>query len=144
MAQKLRDAGAIILGMSNLSEFANARYDNSGSGWSPRGGQCFGALAIISSVDAALPVYPPDIVLYDDMQRIWPRVRFGEDDFVFCHNNLSAHNIVVDPETFKTIVILDWEYSERPLWRERYTEWSEKDGKRYVEEVKNFFIQGAM
>lgn len=43
VAQKLREAGAIILGTSNLSEFANLRYNNSVSNWSPRGGQCYGA-----------------------------------------------------------------------------------------------------
>ena len=36
---KLRAAGAIILGKTNLSEWANSRAT---SGWSPRGGQCYG------------------------------------------------------------------------------------------------------
>ena len=39
VAQKLRDAGAIILGKTNLSEWANFRGDRSTSGWSGRGGQ---------------------------------------------------------------------------------------------------------
>ncbi|HUD45412.1 MAG TPA: amidase [Candidatus Baltobacteraceae bacterium] len=38
VAQKLREAGAVILGKSNLSEWANFRGDNSTSGWSARGG----------------------------------------------------------------------------------------------------------
>lgn len=38
---KLRAAGAIILGKSNLSEWANFRSNRSVSGWSARGGQCF-------------------------------------------------------------------------------------------------------
>jgi len=37
---KLREAGAIILGKTNLSEWANFRGLNSSSGWSARGGQC--------------------------------------------------------------------------------------------------------
>ena len=37
---RLRDAGAVILGKSNLSEWANIRSDHSISGWSARGGQC--------------------------------------------------------------------------------------------------------
>jgi amidase len=37
---KLRDAGAIILGKTNLSEWANFRGMSSSSGWSGRGGQC--------------------------------------------------------------------------------------------------------
>ncbi|HEV7557793.1 MAG TPA: amidase family protein, partial [Kofleriaceae bacterium] len=37
---KLRKAGAIILGKTNLSEWANFRGMQSSSGWSARGGQC--------------------------------------------------------------------------------------------------------
>ena len=39
IAKLLRDAGAVILGKTNLSEFANFRSDRSTSGWSSRGGQ---------------------------------------------------------------------------------------------------------
>ena len=39
MAQRLRDAGAVILGKTNLSEWANIRSNHSTSGWSGRGGQ---------------------------------------------------------------------------------------------------------
>src|SRR5829696_1313451 len=39
VAQKLRDAGAVILGKTNLSEWANFRSSHSSSGWSGRGGQ---------------------------------------------------------------------------------------------------------
>jgi amidase len=39
VVQQLRDAGAIILGKTNLSEWANFRSSNSSSGWSSRGGQ---------------------------------------------------------------------------------------------------------
>lgn len=41
--QKLRDAGAVILGKTNLSEFANWRSSNSSNGWSGIGGQTYGA-----------------------------------------------------------------------------------------------------
>jgi amidase len=37
---RLRTAGAVILGKSNLSEWANFRSTHSLSGWSGRGGQC--------------------------------------------------------------------------------------------------------
>ncbi len=40
VAQKLREAGAILLGKANLSEWANFRSTRSSSGWSGRGGQC--------------------------------------------------------------------------------------------------------
>ena len=39
VAQKLRRAGAVILGKTNLSEWANFRGNKSISGWSGRGGQ---------------------------------------------------------------------------------------------------------
>lgn len=37
--KKLREAGAVILGKTNLSEWANFRSSQSSSGWSSRGGQ---------------------------------------------------------------------------------------------------------
>ena len=37
--KKLRDSGAIIIGKTNLSEWANFRSNQSSSGWSSRGGQ---------------------------------------------------------------------------------------------------------
>jgi amidase len=38
VARRLRDAGAVILGKTNLSEWANIRSSHSTSGWSGRGG----------------------------------------------------------------------------------------------------------
>ncbi len=40
VAERLRAAGAVILGKTNLSEWANYRGRRSISGWSGRGGQC--------------------------------------------------------------------------------------------------------
>jgi amidase len=39
VAAKLREAGAVIIGKANLSEWANFRSENSSSGWSGAGGQ---------------------------------------------------------------------------------------------------------
>jgi amidase len=39
LVQRLRQAGAVILGKTNLSEWANIRSTRSSSGWSARGGQ---------------------------------------------------------------------------------------------------------
>jgi amidase len=39
VVKKLREAGAVILGKTNLSEWANFRSSHSCSGWSSRGGQ---------------------------------------------------------------------------------------------------------
>ena len=43
IAAKLRKAGAIILGKTNLSQWANYRSSNSSNGWSAHGGQVEGA-----------------------------------------------------------------------------------------------------
>lgn len=40
VTKRLRDAGAVIIGKANLSEFANFRGNQSSSGWSGVGGQC--------------------------------------------------------------------------------------------------------
>jgi amidase len=40
VAARLRAAGAVLLGKTNLSEWANFRSSHSSSGWSGRGGQC--------------------------------------------------------------------------------------------------------
>src|SRR5213078_497398 len=39
VAKKLRETGAVIIGKTNLSEWANFRSSHSSSGWSGRGGQ---------------------------------------------------------------------------------------------------------
>jgi len=46
VAKKLRDAGAVILGKTNLSEWANIRSSHSTSGWSGRGGQTHNPYAL--------------------------------------------------------------------------------------------------
>ncbi|KAB5551022.1 amidase signature domain-containing protein [Coniochaeta sp. 2T2.1] len=43
MAAKLRKAGAILLGKTNLSQWANYRSGNSSNGWTAIGGQTYGA-----------------------------------------------------------------------------------------------------
>ena len=72
VAQKLRDAGAVILGKTNLSEWANIRSGQSTSGWSGRGGQTknpfvldrnpcgssSGSGAGVSAISAPLPSAP--------------------------------------------------------------------------------------
>jgi amidase len=40
VAARLREAGAVLLGKANMSEWANFRSTRSVSGWSARGGQC--------------------------------------------------------------------------------------------------------
>ncbi|KAL5348925.1 hypothetical protein ACLOAV_006350 [Pseudogymnoascus australis] len=43
----------------------------------------------------------------------------GEEDFVFCHNDLGQHNVIVDPAMLKIKAIIDWEFSGFfPRWFE--------------------------
>jgi len=46
VAERLRAAGAVLLGKTNLSEWANFRSSHSSSGWSARGGQCLNPYAL--------------------------------------------------------------------------------------------------
>jgi amidase len=46
VARQLRDAGAVLLGKTNLSEWANFRSTRSSSGWSGRGGQTHNPYAL--------------------------------------------------------------------------------------------------
>src|SRR4029077_16780794 len=46
IVDRLRAAGAVILGKTNLSEWANFRSTHSSSGWSGRGGQCHNPYAL--------------------------------------------------------------------------------------------------
>jgi amidase len=46
VAERLRAAGAVILGKANMSEWANFRSTRSSSGWSGRGGQCLNPYAL--------------------------------------------------------------------------------------------------
>jgi len=46
VAQRLRAAGAVIIGKTNLSEWANFRSTHSSSGWSGRGGQTHNPYAL--------------------------------------------------------------------------------------------------
>jgi amidase len=46
VARRLREAGAVILGKTNLSEWANFRSSHASSGWSGRGGQTHNPYAL--------------------------------------------------------------------------------------------------
>src|SRR5664279_5357435 len=53
VAERLRAAGAVILGKTNLSEWANFRSSKSSSGWSGRGGQCRNPYALDRSASGS-------------------------------------------------------------------------------------------
>lgn len=43
VVKRLRDAGAIILGKTTVTEWSNSRSSDTPNGWSPASGQCYGA-----------------------------------------------------------------------------------------------------
>lgn len=56
-------------------------------------------------------VVPPYRVMDLEEGDEWERKVSNEKEYVFCHNDLSQHNVIVDPETLKVRAILDWEYA---------------------------------
>jgi len=53
----------------------------------------------------------------------WQPREDKKGSYVFCHNDLGQHNVIVDPETLKITAIIDWEFGgfwpewfERPFW----------------------------
>lgn len=65
----------------------------------------------LGSVDPDLPLLLPSRMTYRDKRSSWTRHKSRSTDFVFCHNDLGQHNILVDPETFEVTAIIDWEFA---------------------------------
>lgn len=56
-------------------------------------------------------VVPPHRVLRRTETDDWHLKASHSQDYVFCHNDLSQQNIIVDPDTLKINAIIDWEYA---------------------------------
>jgi hypothetical protein len=56
-------------------------------------------------------VLPPYRVMLLSDKNEWPRKVSKDSEYVFCHNDLSQHNIIVDPQTLKIRASIDWEYA---------------------------------
>ncbi|KAI1499165.1 kinase-like domain-containing protein [Biscogniauxia marginata] len=56
-------------------------------------------------------VIPPYRIQARTEQDNWDLQPSSSDEYVFCHNDLSQQNVVVDPDTLKINAILDWEYA---------------------------------
>ncbi|KAI1843863.1 hypothetical protein JX266_009919 [Neoarthrinium moseri] len=68
-------------------------------------------------------VLPPYRVLKNSDGHPWRMRPRPDRSLVFCHNDLSANNVIVDPKTPKINAIVDWEYAgfyppefERPFY----------------------------
>lgn len=100
---QMRDAGAIILGKTNLSEWANFRSENSISGWSGVGGQTRNAhdasrspcgSSSGSAAAVALGYVPVAIGSETDGSIICPAAVNGVVGFKPTHGLVSGHGIV--------------------------------------------------
>ena len=56
-------------------------------------------------------VVPPYRVMRQTETDDWRLQVSDHDEYVFCHNDLSQHNVIVDPDTLKIKAIVDWEYA---------------------------------
>jgi thiamine kinase-like enzyme len=56
-------------------------------------------------------VIPPYRVTLSTENDDWLLQPSETDGYVFCHNDLSQQNIIVNPDTLKINAIVDWEYS---------------------------------
>ncbi|KAM5436619.1 hypothetical protein McanMca71_001737 [Microsporum canis] len=56
-------------------------------------------------------VVPPYRVMVRSARPQWEMKPLESEALVFCHNDLSTNNVIVDPETLKVRAIIDWEYA---------------------------------
>ncbi|KAL7922692.1 kinase-like protein [Trichoderma austrokoningii] len=56
-------------------------------------------------------VLPPYRIMQKSNGRPWRMRQRKQQDLVFCHNDLSMNNVIVDPDTLKINAIVDWEYA---------------------------------
>lgn len=63
----------------------------------------------MGSPNPLLPVIPPNRFWDLKESRVWPSTVKDVDDYVFCHTDLDSQNILVDPNTFRIVAIIDWE-----------------------------------
>ncbi|KAK5996906.1 hypothetical protein PT974_02253 [Cladobotryum mycophilum] len=56
-------------------------------------------------------VVPPYRLMVKIFRQEWRMKPRESEDLVFCHNDFSAHNVIVDPTTLKVKAVIDWEYA---------------------------------
>ena len=59
---------------------------------------------------SGLVVAPRPVIEITD-QNVWTLQPSEIEEYVFCHNDVSEYNVIVDPETLKIEAIIDWEYA---------------------------------
>lgn len=90
-------------------------------------------------------VIPPARIQENDDRDVWLPKQIQHEDFVFCHGDLSRHNILVDPHSLELLSICDWETAgyypqeiELPYWCMDYNEYmaTYEDKARIEEHIK--------
>lgn len=56
-------------------------------------------------------VIPPNRVMEATDNDSWPRYSSSSNEYVFCHNDLSQYNIIVNSTTLRINAIIDWEFA---------------------------------
>jgi hypothetical protein len=56
-------------------------------------------------------VLPPPWILENDTRENWKPMTTDSASYIFCHGDLAAHNIMVDPETLQVVGLFDWEHA---------------------------------
>ncbi|KAH6620851.1 hypothetical protein B0J18DRAFT_209400 [Chaetomium sp. MPI-SDFR-AT-0129] len=56
-------------------------------------------------------VIPPYRAMRKTETDNWHLQVSDHDEFIFCHNDLSQQNVIVDPGALKINAIIDWEYA---------------------------------
>ena len=82
-------------------------------------------------------IVPPYRLQAKDKRTHWPSRKSGTEKYVYCHNDLAQHNILVNRETLQVASIIDWEFSgfypedfEFPFWlipRANRVDWGNED-----------------
>ncbi len=79
-------------------------------------------------------VIPPVRVTGRDRRPVWDNRTAKIDRYVFCHNDLARHNVMVHPKIWEVLAIIDWEDSgfyppefEYPFWLKSIAERHHED-----------------
>lgn len=57
------------------------------------------------------PPYRVTLVTKQDRWNLKKKSPSSNEEYGFCHNDLSQHNVIVDPDTLRIKAIIDWEYA---------------------------------
>jgi aminoglycoside phosphotransferase (APT) family kinase protein len=105
----------------------------------------------IGSVKPGLPLMPPAPIMSwtRSVQKDWKVITSEHPTFVFCHTDLSRGNIILNPETYKIVAVIDWEYAgygpewfERKLWRSEPWTRTREEEEAFIE-VGRVFLTGG-